>query len=281
MVKAQLSQISIGYCRSRICYPNKKKWTVSLHLYNFDRTSTNQPNFWTVSLLPNPELVSKKQQQNVIELKSQLELIYMMISSCFFSTILTSSFNALYQSLARLIQWVDQLQLHEDQVLNEEEALSIINNVKDTTQVFGQIWYVMCLALIVSVLNSETVCFTGCTKLHLFLFTPCLPHLFHHVHLDQTEESPCRSLGSRPMLVQGHIGLLFETAFHYLSIHPPQLLLLVVDISKLILLTWPYPGRHWHPTACWCYGIASSTLLSKTDLAVAPLPLATRGILVL
>ena len=35
------------------------------------------------------------------------------------------------------------------------------------------------------------------------------------------------------------------------------------------------------PTACWCYGMASSTSRLNTDLAVAPLSLATPGILAL
>ena len=35
------------------------------------------------------------------------------------------------------------------------------------------------------------------------------------------------------------------------------------------------------PTACWCYGIASTTLYLNTDLAVVPLSLATPGILAL
>ena len=56
--------------------------------------------------------------------------------------------------------------------------------------------------------------------------TNCLPSLtwlqllFHRSHRDQTKESLCSSLGSRPTLAQGpsaHVPLLFGTTFHYLS----------------------------------------------------------------
>ena len=52
-----------------------------------------------------------------------------------------------------------------------------------------------------------------------------MPLLFHHAHWDQTEESLCPSLGSRPTLAQGpsaHVPLLFGTTFHYLSVQPPR-----------------------------------------------------------
>ena len=54
------------------------------------------------------------------------------------------------------------------------------------------------------------------------------------------------SLGLRPMLASGHLGLaplLFGTAFHYLSAQPPQLLP-SGDVSNHIFLTWPPSLRH-------------------------------------
>ena len=79
-----------------------------------------------------------------------------------------------------------------------------------------------------------------------FIFAPWLPFLFHHVHWDQTEESPCPSLGSRPTLAQGpsaHVPLLFGTTFHYLSVQPPRLPS-SEDVSKHTFSTWPSPRRH-------------------------------------
>ena len=69
---------------------------------------------------------------------------------------------------------------------------------------------------------------------------------FHHAHWDQTEESLCPSLGSRPTLVQGpsaHVPLLFGTTFHYLSVQPPRLPP-SEDVSKHTFSTWPSPRRH-------------------------------------
>ena len=79
-----------------------------------------------------------------------------------------------------------------------------------------------------------------------FTSAPWLPFLFHHAHWDQTEESLCPSLGSRPTLVQGpsvHVPLLFGTTFHYLSVQPPRLPP-SEDVSKHTFSTWPYPRRH-------------------------------------
>ena len=79
-----------------------------------------------------------------------------------------------------------------------------------------------------------------------FTFAPWLPLLFHHAHWDQTEESLCPSLGSRPTLAQGpsaHVPLLFGTTFHYLSVQPPRLPP-SEDVSKRTFSTLPYPRRH-------------------------------------
>ena len=87
-----------------------------------------------------------------------------------------------------------------------------------------------------------------------FTFAPWFPFLFHHVHWDQTEESLCPSLGSRPALAQGpsaHVPLLFGTTFHYLYVQPPRLQP-SENVSKHTFLTWPFPRRHrWAQTACW------------------------------
>ena len=117
-----------------------------------------------------------------------------------------------------------------------------------------------------------------------FTFAPWLPFLFHQVHWDQTEESLCPSLGSRSTLAQGpsaHVPLLFGTTFHYLSVQPPQLSP-SEDVSEHTCSTWPFPPKTpvCH-TVCWCYGTASTTSHLNTDLAVAPLSLATPGILAL
>ena len=79
-----------------------------------------------------------------------------------------------------------------------------------------------------------------------FTFAPWLPFLFHHAHWDQTEESLCPSLGSRPTMAQGpsaHVPLLFGTTFHYLSVQPPRLPS-SEDVSKHTFSTWPFPRRH-------------------------------------
>ena len=79
-----------------------------------------------------------------------------------------------------------------------------------------------------------------------FTFAPWLPFLFHHAHWDQTEESLCPSLGSRPTLSQGpsaHVPLLFGTTFHYLPVQPPRLPL-SENVSKHTFSTWPSPCRH-------------------------------------
>ena len=79
-----------------------------------------------------------------------------------------------------------------------------------------------------------------------FTFTPWLSFLFHHVHWDQTEESLCPSLGSRPTLAQepsAHVPLLFGTTIHYLSVQPPRLPP-SEDVSKHTFSTWPFPCRH-------------------------------------
>ena len=76
-----------------------------------------------------------------------------------------------------------------------------------------------------------------------FTFAPWLPLLFHHTHWDQTEESLCPSLGSRPTLAQGpsaHVPLLFGTTFHYLSVQPPRLPP-SEDVSKHTFSTWSSP----------------------------------------
>ena len=67
-----------------------------------------------------------------------------------------------------------------------------------------------------------------------------------YAHWDQTEESLCPSLGSRPTLAQGpsaHVPLLFGTTFHYLSVQPPRLPP-SEDVSKHTFSTWPSPRRH-------------------------------------
>ena len=87
----------------------------------------------------------------------------------------------------------------------------------------------------------------------LLLYTlSLLATLFRHVYWDQTKESLCRSLGSRPTPALGHLGLAplpCGTAFHYLSVQLPQLLS-SGDISKHIFSTWPPPipvdtGARW------------------------------------
>ena len=79
-----------------------------------------------------------------------------------------------------------------------------------------------------------------------FTFALWLPFLFHHAHWEQTEESLCPSLGSRPTLAQGpsaHLPLLFGTTFHYLSVQPPRLPP-SEDVSNHTFSTWPFPCRH-------------------------------------
>ena len=81
-------------------------------------------------------------------------------------------------------------------------------------------------------------------KNDLFIFTPYLPHHSHPVHWDQTRESLCRSLGSRPTPVQGHFTfapLLFGTTSHCLSVQVPQL-----PPSGNVSVTLPSPHRHQH-----------------------------------
>ena len=128
-------------------------------------------------------------------------------------------------------------------------------------------------------LRKKQWLFISITKNNLFIFAPCLPHLFHHLYWHQTGITH-QSLGSRPTLAQGHLGLVFGTAFHCLSVQPRQLLP-SGGISKLIFWNSPPPPPvdTGAPTACWCYAIASSPSLLNTDLAVVPLRLATPGIL--
>ena len=69
--------------------------------------------------------------------------------------------------------------------------------------------------------QSSTVLISVCwttklfVKYHLFSFTPCLFHHSHPVSLDQTKESLCRTLESRPTQAQRYITLAplpFQTA---------------------------------------------------------------------
>ena len=101
-------------------------------------------------------------------------------------------------------------------------------------------------------LNIRSISRSACWPTRLFMrnspfpFAPWLPFLFHHVHWDQTEESLCPSLGSRPTLAQGpsaHVPLLFGTTFHYLCVQPPRLPP-SEDVSKHTFSTWPSPRRH-------------------------------------
>ena len=125
-----------------------------------------------------------------------------------------------------------------------------------------------------------------CMKNSPFIFTPCLPHRFLPVHWDQTMIIVCQSLGSRPLLVLELFTLvprLFGTTSHCLSIQPFQLLPLR-NIWRHISLIWPSPPPPYIPSlamAFWCYGTVPSSLLLNTDLAVAPLSLASPGILAL
>ena len=78
---------------------------------------------------------------------------------------------------------------------------------------------------------------------NLFTLAPWLPLIFYHSHWDQTEESLCPSLGSRPILAQGpsaHVPLLFGTTLRYLSFQPPRLPP-SEDASKHTFSTWPPP----------------------------------------
>ena len=84
--------------------------------------------------------------------------------------------------------------------------------------------------------------------MHLFIFTPCLPHRFFLVHWDQTMITVCQSLGSRPILVLVLFILvprLFGTTSRCLSVQPVQLLPLR-NIWRHISLTEPFLHRYRH-----------------------------------
>ena len=72
---------------------------------------------------------------------------------------------------------------------------------------------------------------------NLFIFTPCLQFHSHPDHWDQTKTSICRSLESRPSLMQEH---LFETTTRCLFVQSFQLL------PSRNILRLPLPYRHQH-----------------------------------
>ena len=114
------------------------------------------------------------------------------------------------------------------------------------------------------------------------IFTPCLPHHSHPGHQDQTKESICWSLGSRPTQAWGLFTLVplsFGTTSHYLFAQPPQLQS-SENVSKCISLAF-LPETPAHPMAHWYYGTVLLILLLNTDSTVSPLSLATPGILAL
>ena len=81
-----------------------------------------------------------------------------------------------------------------------------------------------------------------------FIFTPCLSHHCHPIHLDQTKVLVCSSLGSRPTQVQELFTLvphLCGTTFRSLSVEPFQWLP-SRNIWRHISLLWPFLHRHRH-----------------------------------
>ena len=95
-------------------------------------------------------------------------------------------------------------------------------------------------------------------------------------------ESLCPSLGSGPTLAQGPSALaplLFGTTFHYLSIQPPRLPP-SEDVSKHTFSTWPSPVDPSVPNGLLMLQNSLNDFVN-TNLAVAPLSLATPGILAL
>ena len=81
-----------------------------------------------------------------------------------------------------------------------------------------------------------------------FIFSPCLSHHSHPVHLDQTKELVCRSLGSRSTQVQEVstlVPLLFGSTSRCLSVQPFRLLP-SRNIWRHISSTWTFPHRHQH-----------------------------------
>ena len=105
----------------------------------------------------------------------------------------------------------------------------------------------------------------------------------HHVHWDHLNESLCLHLESRPMPGKDHLALvplLPGTACHYQFVYPLQLQP-SGNVSRHIFLTWPFPIDTGIPNdllTLWNY---FNYFAVDHWLDVAPLSLATPGILAL